>query len=217
MENKWRILIKKILKQGKQPGKRKITWEDVGMPRLIILFLAGVFLLLLSLPSGILPGRGGEQEKKENEGEEILLAEGSEDAAWVAMSSYAARQEEEMERILSKVQGVGRVDVMLTMAASEEKRTLKNESSSQETTQESDSSGGTRNQSSSSLQADSVLVDDGESQEPYVVQIESPRIEGVVVVAQGAGKGTINAEIIEAVQALFPIEPHKIKVMKMRA
>ena len=120
-----------------------------------------------------------------------------------------------MEKILSQVQGVGKVDVMLTLAASEEKKTLQNETSSEENSQETDSSGGSRKQDTANAQTESVLVDDGEGQEPYVVQIQSPRIEGVVVVAQGAGTGTINTEIIEAVQALFPIEPHKIKVMKM--
>lgn len=215
MENKWRKLLKGLAKKEGNGEKRKITWEDIGMSRLIILFLAGVFLLLLSLPSGTLSGGGGDKEQQKDEKKDVLSAGDSEDAAWLAMSAYAARQEKEMEQILSQVQGVGKVDVMLTMAASEEKKTLQNESSSQETTQETDSTGGSRNQNSSNLQTDSVLVDDGESKEPYVIQIQSPQIEGVVVVAQGAGKGTINTEIIEAVQALFPIEPHKIKVMKM--
>lgn len=212
MEDKWRKLVKRLARGKEHQEKKKITWDDIGMSRLIIIFLAGVFLLLLSLPSGTLSGGGRESQKEKVE---TVAAENSEDAAWIAMSAYAARQEEEMERILSKVQGVGEVDVMLTMAASEEKRMLKNETSSQEATQETDSSGGSRNQSSSNLQMDSVLVDDGESKEPYVVQIQSPQIEGVVVVAQGADTGTINNEIIEAVKALFPIEPHKIKVMKM--
>lgn len=215
MEDKWKKLLNKLVREKEGKEKRKITWDDIGMSRLIIIFLAGVFLLLLSLPSGTLSG-GREKSQQKTESSEVLPAANSEDAAWVAMSAYAARQEEEMERILSQVQGVGKVDVMLTMAASEEKRMLKNETSSQESTQETDSSGGSRNSSSSNLQTDSVLVDDGESKEPYVVQIQSPQIEGVVVVAEGAGKGTINNEIIEAVKALFSIEPHKIKVMKMQ-
>ena len=45
--------------------------------------------------------------------------------------------------------------------------------------------------------------------------INSPKIEGVVVVAQGAGTGRKDTEIIEAVQALFEVESHKIKVMRM--
>ena len=54
-----------------------------------------------------------------------------------------------------------------------------------------------------------------DGKEPFVVQVQSPQVEGVLVVAQGAGSGVIDSEIIAAVEALFPIEPHKIKVMKM--
>ena len=40
-------------------------------------------------------------------------------------------------------------------------------------------------------------------------------IRGVLVVAQGGGDPVIVQNITEAVMALFGIEAHKIKVMKM--
>ena len=43
-----------------------------------------------------------------------------------------------------------------------------------------------------------------------------PEIEGVLVIAQGAGDSAKAAEITEAVMALFGVEAHKIKVMKMK-
>lgn len=214
MENIWRKLFQKIKLGEKGEGGKKISWEDVGLPRLIILFLAGVFLLILCLPSGTLSSNEKKKEKEKNTSSNYQ-AENSQDAAWAAMSEYAARQEKQIEEILSRVEGVGKVDVMLTMASSEEKITLQNETISDEATQEADSNGGTRNQSSNSVEKDSVLVEGEEGKEPYIVQIQSPKIEGVVVVAQGAGSGSINKEIIEAVEALFPIEAHKIKVMRM--
>lgn len=218
MENQWQKLLKALKEKKKEEtdkkdGKRKITWEDIGLPRLIILFLAGVFLLVLSLPSGTFSS-SDKKEKKQKE-TDSYQAENSQDAAWAAMSEYAARQEKEIETILSQVEGVGKVDVMLTMASSEEKVTLQNETLSDDSTQETDSNGGNRNHTSNSIQRDSVLVEGEDGEVPYVVQVQSPKIEGVVVVAQGAGKGSINTEIIEAVEALFPIEPHKIKVMRM--
>ncbi len=39
------------------------------------------------------------------------------------------------------------------------------------------------------------------------------KVEGVVVVAQGANNGRVKQHITEAVQALFDIEMHKIKVI----
>ncbi len=41
-------------------------------------------------------------------------------------------------------------------------------------------------------------------------------MEGVIVIAEGGGNSVVNAQITEAVLALFPIEAHKIKIMKMK-
>lgn len=216
MAGKWSRLIKEVFPKEdskKRPKPQKLRLEDIGFSRLVIIFLAGVFLLILSLPSGTLSSKKDTANKQGQQGKEEQ--EGIQDAALDAMSKYAARQEEQLESVLSKVDGVGKVDVMLTIASSEEKKTLNKENISQDSTKELDSAGGRRNQNSSSSQTDPVLIGQGDGQTPYVVQIQSPQIEGVVVVAQGAGSGIVDTEIIAAVEALFPIETHKIKVMKM--
>ena len=41
------------------------------------------------------------------------------------------------------------------------------------------------------------------------------RVEGVTVLAQGGGSAVVQKEITEVMEALFGIEPHKIKVAKM--
>ena len=52
------------------------------------------------------------------------------------------------------------------------------------------------------------------SSEPYVNTELSPGIEGVAVIAEGGGNPVVRQEITEAVQALFDVEAHKIKIMK---
>ncbi len=42
-----------------------------------------------------------------------------------------------------------------------------------------------------------------------------PKVEGVLVVAQGGGDPKVAKNISDAVLALFPVEVHKIKVVKM--
>jgi len=39
----------------------------------------------------------------------------------------------------------------------------------------------------------------------------------VLVVAQGGGDSGIKRDILDAVMALFPIEAHKIKIVKMQS
>ena len=65
-------------------------------------------------------------------------------------------------------------------------------------------------------QETTVYSTSGSSSEPYVVKTLYPKVEGVVVVAQGAGKGTVNKSITEIVQALFGLEAHKVMVVKMK-
>ena len=49
----------------------------------------------------------------------------------------------------------------------------------------------------------------------YVGKEILPTIEGVVVVAEGGGNATIVSQISKVAMALFPIEAHKIIVVKM--
>ena len=60
-----------------------------------------------------------------------------------------------------------------------------------------------------------VYRSDGSRNEPYVVKTLAPQIEGVLVIAQGAGNGTVSRTIVEIAQALFGVEAHKVRVVKM--
>lgn len=179
--------------------------QKIGPMRLAVLVLAGVVLLVLSFPSNTNSNQEEISADSKTQGETLALE---------AMQKYARQQEEATEEILSQVDGIGRVKVMLTLAASEEKIPLQNEDISEDETNEADQSGGTRNQTGYQTKKESVIIQ-GEEEKPYVVQINSPQVEGVVVVAQGASSGKMKTEILEAIQALFPVEPHKIKIMKM--
>lgn len=180
--------------------------QKIGPMRLAILVLAGVVLLVLSFPTG-----NQREQTDELSGSGEMTGE---TLALEAMQKYARQQEKATEEILSRVEGIGRVKVMLTLAASEEKVPLQNEDTAEDMTNEADQSGGTRSQSGYQSKRESVIIK-GKEEAPYVVQINSPRIEGVVVVAQGASSGKMKTEILEAIQALFPVESHKIKIMKM--
>lgn len=180
--------------------------SKVGFFRLVLLVLSGVMILVLSLPSG--------DSTSERE-EEAVESSGEGDALFQAMEKYAKRQGEATAEILSKVEGIGKVEVMLTLASSEEKITLQDDSLTKNDSSEQDQAGGSRKDSEYQLKEESILVKQDGEESPYVVQVHSPEIEGVVVVAQGIDSSKKEAEIIEAIQALFQVETHKIKVMKM--
>ena len=211
MEKMWKKLIEGLRRQQKKQEKEPIKWSEIGLSKIIIMTLAGIFLLILSMPSA---GLFGKVDSTRNGTDQKNVQEKAQDTAADAMEAYAGKQEQQLQKLLSKVEGIGKVEVMVTIASSEEKKALQQEDISNSSTNETDSAGGTRSQTSGSTKQEPVLVGE-DGKEPYIVQIQSPQVEGVLVVAQGAGTGVIDSEIIAAVEALFPIEAHKIKVMKM--
>ncbi len=134
----------------------------------------------------------------------------------VSTSSYEEQQEARLEEILRKVEGVGEVEVMITLQASSEKVVEKDQPSTSQDVEEQDSGGGTRSTQDRSWSESTVYWEqENGSRTPYVIKELKPRVEGVIVIAQGGGDPEIKQNIMEAVQALFPVEAHKIKIMKM--
>ena len=111
--------------------------------------------------------------------------------------------------------GIGKVKVMITLQSSEELIVEKDEPMERSNTNETDSAGGSRLITQMDSAPATVFRTVGNDSEPYVVKTLSPKVEGVVVVAQGAGNGTVDKNITEMVQALFGVEAHKVKVVKM--
>lgn len=189
--------------------KKNFNLQEIGLPRLIIIILAGIVLLVLSLPSG-----SGSRQSDSAETTELSESDSAQ-IALDAMEQYTKKKEEELEKILGKVAGIGTVQVMITLASSEEQVALQDDNTSEESNGEGGENQVENQKTRQSAQHESVLVKQDGEEVPYIVQIVSPEVEGVVVVAQGAGEGSMDTEIIEAVQALFDLQPHKIRVMRM--
>ncbi|HBA63271.1 MAG TPA: stage III sporulation protein AG [Lachnospiraceae bacterium] len=147
--------------------------------QLLILFLSGILLLVIALPVS----KEGTEEDRQTQ--TIKIEENGRKEA------YEAELENKLEQVLSKVEGVGKVEVMIYFASSSEKIVEKDE---QTTVYEH--------------------LENGE-EIPYVVKEISAVPDGIVVVAEGGGNTVVRKEIQEAVQALFAVEAHKIKIMKM--
>ena len=178
--------------------------KNLKKDQLLILLLVGILLVIIAIPT---------KKDSSNTEDTDLFATTNAD-------STGSTQEEELEirlkNVLKQVKGVGEVDVMVTIKSKGEKIVEKDVPRTENTTSETDSQGGTRN--TKEITSDEVTVytqDSGGNQVPYVVEEVEPSIKGVIVIAQGGDDPLVVKEISEAVMALFQVEAHRIKIMKM--
>lgn len=127
---------------------------------------------------------------------------------------YIKEMEAKAESLLSGVNGAGQVKVMITLRASSEQVVEKDMPVTRSQTSEQDSQGGSRMVSEFATEDATVYRKGNGYEEPYVVKTLSPSVEGVVVVAEGAGNGEVSKNLSEAVQILFGVEAHRVKVLK---
>lgn len=185
--------------------KFRKMWKEkkFGKDKGLILLLAGVLLLVIAMPAG---------EDKTRKKTEVLQEDNSEGK--VTEEAYTDRTERRLEEILSRMEGAGDVSVMITLQSSSEKVVEKDTESDEESVTETDSQGGSRTTRKNTDREDAIYS--GEDKVPYVSKELSPRIEGVLVIASGGDNAVVVKNITEAVQALFGIDTHKIRIVKGR-
>lgn len=131
---------------------------------------------------------------------------------------YVSNLESRLKELLSKVKGVGKVDVMITLSESKELVALKDSPYTHDSVKEEDGQGGKRDSYKLTQEETTVMSSstDGTTS-PYVIKEIQPTIGGVVVTAEGAEDNKIKLDIVEAVEALFDVPIHKIKVLPMKS
>ena len=173
----------------KKPGKNHI----------LILFLCGVLLMVITIPV----------KEKDAAGEVAVMNEDT----MLNSTEYTTYLEHQLEQILSQMEGAGEVACMITLSQSAEQVIEKDMEVSDNVVTESDSQGGTRSTNQSS-RSETTIYDGEESGKPYVSKEISPKIEGVLVLAEGGDNAVVEKNINEAIQALFGISSHKIRIVK---
>ena len=191
---KWDVIIEKL--------------QTMGKDRFLLLFLAGLMLVIIALPTE------KKETKKEPAAEEAAAVE-QEKENETDLEKYRAQLCLQLEDFLSQMEGVGKTKVYITMYSTEEIIVERN-SPYVKRTEEEMSQEKTRTVGETENESEVVLIEDEDGrQEPIVVKEIAPVVSGVVVAAQGGGNEKIKNEITSLVMALFGIEEHKIRVVKL--
>ena len=184
--------------------------------KVIFLFCSGLLLFVISLPSGKATDPEWMGKTAEVLADVSVNGEDTavEDAgAKTENSSYEKLLEQRIRELLKNVEGVGEVDVMVVLKASEERIWHVDKSSTSSVTEENGAGSGSSRVTREENQSVSTVLD-GKSQSPVMEKEVKPEISGVVISADGGGSAVIRAEISGAMEALLGLPANKIKVMK---
>lgn len=180
---------------------RQINWKDKNT--WLVVGLIGALILVVAMPTGEIKKT---QEAPVSVGR--LSGNSKEDDTIETQTEASMRQLElRLEKILSSIDGAGKVEVMITQKDYGQQIVEKDELYNADT----DANGQKHVQKTS----ESVFEKGSSEERPFVSRELAPQIEGVLVVAQGGANSAVKQNILQAVKSLFPLEAHKITVVKM--
>lgn len=205
--------LKKLLEYFKKLLKNEKS-NKMG-ENLIILIIIGVIIII----AGSTLFGEGEKSKKDIAGKKVenKLDEKTEEVSVIGVNDEKTDLEKDIENILSKINGAGKVEVMVTYLSGREIVPYSDVKKSDEMTDEKDSAGGTRKINQSSYESQIAYEDSGSGvKKPIILKELLPQVKGVVVVADGAGDPVVKECLINAVRVLLDVPVHKIQVFERK-
>ncbi len=164
---------------------------------IVILGLCGILLIFLSSLGGKLV-QGGK-------GEETVRTEEQ------SASAYAAVMEESLTRLIGKISGAGKTEVLVTLQNDGETLYAQEERLDRENTQ----SGGETLSERESREENYVLIDGADGRSALVRTRMEPVVKGVVVVCEGGDDPVTASRIMEAVTTALAISSAKVCITKL--
>lgn len=182
---------------------RKIFQDKKNYYNILVAVFLGILLLFLS--NNLFKSNNNKNNSIDYKGQSIEVNDSN--------NTYESQLEKRLEAILCQVAGVGNVDVMITLENGREIVTKDDIIKENATTNEETINGDKRQIISDKSQSTTVKTS---GDEPIILKEISPKISGVLIVAQGGGNVEIKNILISATNALLGVEIHKIEVLEMK-
>lgn len=116
---------------------------------------------------------------------------------------------QELNNILSQIEGAGDVKVSITLSSDGEKNYASNTTEEKSEIAENDSQGGDK-QSTESRENKELAISSGNA---LLIERKFPEVIGVLVVAKGAKNPVVKEQLVAATATLLDIPAHKVSVM----
>ena len=200
--------IKDLIKTQKQ-GTNKKKIEN------LVMFL--VLLIITIIAINVILGDNKKSNQNENmqQSEYKQLSSENYNNSSNISNNPEYNLEEELESVLSKIDGVGQVKVLITYSESSEIIPIYNEKSTESTTQETDTNGGVRTIKQSDNSKEIIYEEKSNGKIPITKKVVLPKIEGAIVIAEGANNTNTKVNIIQAVGAVTGLPTYKVQVFEM--
>lgn len=179
---------------------------------LVIIFLWLAVSNFIGDDSGLVKGNS---ENKPIGAKEVLGEEQEGVTTSKELLDYETEQKEKLEKILSKIDGVGEVVVDIYFESSEVKVPATNSNTQNSETKEEDNNGGTRLTKQETGGETVVMKSNSSTSEPFITKTYKPQITGVLIVAEGAKSSKITYDIQKAVSSLYNLSLDKVNVYPM--
>ena len=161
----------------------------------------GLLVLVIGMGLLLLPGAEGTPKEE-------AVPTASEGESSSLLFQYEREMEEKLVSLLSQIQGVGRVQVALTLEQGEEVHYLYDRDLRTETKE---------GESLKEEQEKAVIISKGSSyDEPMVTRTDYPLFRGALIVCEGGGDPEIKLQLTQAVSALTSLTSNQITVLKMK-
>lgn len=187
--------------QDLKSGEKKLSKD--GM---LILFFSGLLIYVVLLPIN------NNSSYKKNVTEEKVQEVTTYKQETTSENDYQKKLEKELADFLSKVEGIGEVEVLIYLDTTEEYIVEKDVPSYLVNSKDGDSQSSEENREEDTV----YTVNDNGEQVPFISQTRHPAIEGVIIAADGAGQENIRIKIIRTVMALYGVEANKIDVLERK-
>ncbi len=202
--------IKALVKTKSEDGSNKKKIEN------LVIFL--VLLIITIIAINVILGDNKKPDKNNNNAENSaykqLAVETNNNSSNISKNSEYTLKEE-LEEVLSKISGVGQVKVLITYSETSEVVPMYNEKHTESTTQESDTNGGVRTIQQADNSKEIIYEEQSGEKMPITKKVISPKIEGAIVIAEGASNTNVKVNVIQAVQAVTGLPTHKVQVFEM--
>lgn len=175
--------------------KKVMEIKNAGKEKLILLVVAGILLIGASY---------FESERNTGQTKETETVISNQEA------DYRKEAELKVTEMIKSIKGVSDVSVMITLKSGSEK-VLKEDSENSNSYNNQENS----SENSSSQKKSTVILENGDGENPYIIKEIYPKVEGIAVMGKGISNSSKKEEIINMLSALFDIPVHKISVIEI--